>query len=251
MWPKERGQLGATASIRARGKTHRSEGLRASPCLEKVELRAVLEFLSYAATGPRFRSFQKMFPIHPRVFPSSSSSSFSFAFSRSVHTNVGPLTPTPPPPPRHQRRADFEHQAALKQLKSCTNATGSVRGAAPCIPPSCSNHLQLVARHGKRHSARFRGAGYSLVWVRLFYHFLVSPQVMDLVILSPRILRLCRNPPLRLCAWSVGCLGSPSTALFLPLLHPGSAGLSKRSRPGDFNAPSPLVAKVKPQQTLW
>lgn len=44
----------------------------------------------------RFRSFQKMFPIHPRVFPSSSySSSFSLAFSRLTHTTVGALEKSP------------------------------------------------------------------------------------------------------------------------------------------------------------
>lgn len=145
MWPKNEANSALRLLFAHGGEKKRTERkgcARPAPfaCLEKVELRGVFEFLSYAATGPRslarFRSFQKMFPIHPRVFPSSSSSSFSFAFSRSVYTNVGPLTPPPPfllshsAPTTRRFSADFEHQAALNQQKLCTNATGSVRGAA-------------------------------------------------------------------------------------------------------------------------
>lgn len=86
-----------------------------------------------------------------------------------------------------------------------------------CIPPSCPDHLQLVARHReakkKRHTRReWFKPQYLLVWVRFFYHFLVSPQVMyhggcilfarHSFTAAPPILH---KSPLRLCA-SVGSL---------------------------------------------
>lgn len=62
--------------------------------------------------------------------------------------------------------------------------------------------------------------------------------------------------PLRLCAWSVGSLGSPSTGrVFLPRSSPPFSTLVPRDRKTlsseIFNAPSPLVGKVKPKQTVW
>lgn len=100
MWPKNEANSALRASIRARERTERGGCARPAPfaCLEKVELRGVFEFLSYAATGPRALAsdpFRKCFRSTHAYSSSSSSSSFSFAFSRSVYTNVGPFTPPP------------------------------------------------------------------------------------------------------------------------------------------------------------
>ncbi len=85
------------------------------------------------------------------------------------------------------------------------------------IPPSCPNHLQLVAaeRSEKRHTDKeIFEPQYLLVWVCFFYHFLVSPQVMyhggcilfarhSFTAAPPILSPIPHKSPLRLCA-SVG-----------------------------------------------
>lgn len=183
------------------------------------------------------------------------------------------------PLPQHQRRAALARIRAPNRVKPAEIVQRRKRKRAPprraaqpaCIPPSCWSHLQLVARHWVRRrkwqSDRFK-AGYSLVWVCFFYHFLVSPQVMERG--GCRLLArhsftadpptLHKSPFAPLC-FGVSALGSPSTGrVFLPRSSPLFSTLVLRDRKTlsseivflffFFNAPSPLVGKVKPKQTV-
>lgn len=103
-----------------------------------------------------------MFPIHPRLLPSSSSYSpiLSCLLKTRLHQCGGPKKN--PSPTRTGNKllhsSSSEHQI-LSSEHSFNNAKRTWKHALSgvCIPSSCPDHLQLVARHnwekrGKRHN---------------------------------------------------------------------------------------------------